>query len=301
MQSFGVKRDYPLIKVMSLLTSKPAGDIALAAPSPQGRMLTLVPWRGLALVGTSQSSTFVQPDDTGVSSAEVDTLIKDANAAFPALRITPDDVRLVHRGLVPAVKGAKGVPDLRMVPDIRDHAGDGAEGAFTVLSAKYSSARGVAERVTTMVARRLGTRVRPSRTATTVLPGAGIADHEALAIEKGRELNLELPITTIRHLIARYAERTPAIIELMHARPELRTPLSATEPTLGAEIVYVIQNEMVMTLADIALRRTPLGSAGHPGDDALRNCARIAAAELAWTAEHVSEEIEKVEGVYKIS
>jgi glycerol-3-phosphate dehydrogenase len=300
MQTFGVKRDYPLVKVMSLLTSKPASDIALAAPSAQGRMLTLVPWRGTALVGTSQSSTFAQPDDTGVSANEVDALIKDANAAFPALRITRDDVRLVHRGLVPAVKGAKGAPDLRMVPDVYDHAADGAEGAFTVLSAKYSSARGVAERVTGLVARRLGTTVRPSRTATTVLPGAGIADHEALAIEKGRELGLELPIATIRHLNARYAERTPALVELMHARPELQAPLSPTEPTMGAEIVYVIQNEMVMTLADIVLRRTPLGSAGHPGDEALRTCARIAGAELDWSAERVSEEIGKVESVYRI-
>ena len=74
MSAFGVKRDYPLLKAMSLLTSKPAADIALAAPASQGRMLTLVPWRGRALVGTSQSQTFAQPSDTGASTAEVETL-----------------------------------------------------------------------------------------------------------------------------------------------------------------------------------------------------------------------------------
>src|SRR3954469_9569249 len=61
MRLFGVDRPFPLLRAMNLLTSKPASDMALAAPAQDGRMLTLVPWRGRALVGTSQSSTFVQP------------------------------------------------------------------------------------------------------------------------------------------------------------------------------------------------------------------------------------------------
>jgi glycerol-3-phosphate dehydrogenase len=300
MSAFGVKRDYPLIKVMSLLTGKPASDIALAAPARHGRMLTLVPWRGRALVGTSQSTSFARPDDTGVSAAEVETLIADANSAFPALKLTAADVRLVHRGLVPAVKGKNGTPDLRMIPQVYDHASEGAAGAFTIASAKYSSARGVAERVTSMVARRLGKRISPSRTATTVLPGAGISDHEALAIERSRAVGLDVPIATIRHLIARYAERAPDVITIMHERPESRASLSSTEPTLGAEILYVIRNEMALRLTDIILRRTGLGNAGHPGDDAITSAARIAAAELQWDADRTAEEIAAVQRFYAI-
>jgi glycerol-3-phosphate dehydrogenase len=301
MTAFGVKREYPLIKVMSLLTNKPASDIALAAPARHGRMLTLVPWRGRALVGTSQSTTFARPDDTGVSAADVDTLVADANSAFPALKLTPGDVRLVHRGLVPAARGKSGAPDLRMIPDVFDHASEGAQGAFTVASAKYSSARGVAERVTGMVARRLGKRVPPSRTGSTVLPGAGISDHEALAIERSRAIGFDVPIATIRHLTARYAERAPDIIALMHERPELRAPLTPSEPTLGAEVVYVIRHEMAMRLTDVVIRRTGLGSSGHPGDDAIRAAARIAAGELQWDAERTAEEIEAVRRFYEIS
>ena len=33
MKMFGVNRDVPLVKAMNLVTSKPASDIALAAPS----------------------------------------------------------------------------------------------------------------------------------------------------------------------------------------------------------------------------------------------------------------------------
>jgi glycerol-3-phosphate dehydrogenase len=300
MASFGVNREYLLLKAMSLLTNRPAGDIALAAPASHGRMLTLVPWRGFALVGTSQSRRFAEPADAGASAAEVQMLVNDANTAFPALKITPADARLVHRGLVPAVKGRTGLPELRMTPEVYDHSADGAPGAFSVAAAKYSSARGVAERVTGMVARRLGKRVRASRSATTVLPGAGIADHEALAIERARALDIDLPMAVIQHLTARYAERAADVISLMHERPDARRTLSPAEPTLAAEVVYVIRNEMAIRLTDIVLRRTAFGVAGHPGDEAISECARIASAELGWNAQRLEEEIASVQSFYAV-
>ena len=300
MTAFGAKRDYPLLKAMSLLTARPAHDMALAAPASHGRMLTAVPWRGFVLVGTSQSQTFATPGDVGASAAEVERLVADANAAFPALKLTASDVRLVHRGLVPAVRGRNGLPELRMIPEVYDHAAEGAQGAFTIAGAKYSSARGVAERVTGLVARRLGKRIPPSRTATTVLPGAGIADHEALAIERCRALHLDLSIATIRHLIRRYAEHAADIITLMHEHPRLEIPLTPDEPTLAAEIVYVIRNEMAVTLADIVLRRTTFGAAGHPGDEAIREAARMAAVELEWDAERTAQEIEDLRRFYLV-
>ena len=300
MALLGVKREYPLLKAMSLLTSKPASDMALAAPASHGRMLTLVPWRGRALVGTSQSQTFARPDDSGASEAEVETLVSDANMAFPALKLSAADVTLVHRGLVPAVPGPAGVPQLRMVPEVYDHVREGAEGAFTVFSAKYSSARGVAENVTRVVAQRLGKRVKISRTSTTVLPGAGIADHEALAIETARALGLELPIAAIQHLIVRYAERAADVIKLMHELPDRRTPLSPSTPTTGAEVVYVIRKEMALKLTDVLLRRTSVGALGHPGDEAVHECARIAALELGWDAARTADEVSAMNLFYAI-
>jgi glycerol-3-phosphate dehydrogenase len=88
---------------------------------------------------------------------------------------------------------------------------------MTVIGVKYTTARRVAQTVTERIAKRLGKRLAPSRTATTVLPGAGIADHEALAIETARACALELPVATIRHLIALYAERTADIVRLLQA------------------------------------------------------------------------------------
>ena len=300
MKSFGVGRTLPLLKAMNLVTTKPASDIALVAASPAGRMLTLVPWRGRALVGTSQSATLVQPGDTSITTAELDAFVADVNHAFPALRLAASDVTLVHRGVVPAAEGGKGVPELRRSPAILDHAGEGAPGAFTVIGVKYTTARRIAERTVDLAARRLGKRVAPSRTATTVLPGAGIADHEALAIETDREVGLDLPMAGIRHLIGRYAERTADIVRLMHERPDLREPLTPGSSTVAAEVVYTIRNEMAVRLSDIVIRRTGLGASARPDDETIRAAAKIAAAELQWDADRMAGEVAAVQQFYAL-
>ena len=298
MAMFGVRRPFPLVKAMNLVTSKRASDMALGAPGPTGRMLTLVPWRGRAIVGTSQSAALVEPGDTSVSPEEIEALIADANYAFPALHLSRADVTLVHRGVVPAAVRADRLPDLKPAPDVLDHASEGAEGALTVAGVKYTTARGVAQRVTDAVAARLGRRVRPSRTSTTTLPGAGIADHEALAIETARDRGIDVPLPHIHHLIRLYAEAAADIVRLMGDRDDLRAPLSAGVETLGAEVVHVIHTEMAVTLADIVVRRTGLGSAGEPPFDAVEACARLAGAELGWDQARMAEEIAAVQRVY---
>jgi glycerol-3-phosphate dehydrogenase len=299
MDLFGVGRTFPLLKAMNLVTSRPAHDIALAAPTASGRMLTLVPWRGHAIVGTSHSERFLQSLDASVSSAEVATFVEEANSAFPALHLSPADVTLVHRGLLPAI-AARGGVDLLAAHRIIDHTTAGAPGAITVVGVKYVTARGVAERAIDAVVRRLGARVRRSRTASTVLPGAGIADHEGVAIETARALRLDIPLATLTRLSNRYSDAAGAIVRLMAERPEWREPVSASVATLGAEVVHVIRNEMAVRLSDIVLRRTGLGAAGHPGEDAIAGCARIAAAELGWSADRQREETAAAEQAYAI-
>jgi glycerol-3-phosphate dehydrogenase len=299
MRLFGAARSFPLVKAMNLVTSKAASDMAVAAAAPDGRMLTLVPWRGRALVGTSQSPRFVEPGDVTVSAGEIEAFVADANHAFPALTLSPADVTMVHRGVVPAIAGRKGVATLKPSAEILDHAADGADGALTVIGVKYTTARGVAERTTRVVARRLRRRLPASRTDIVPLPGAGIADHEALAIETARGLRLEVPLPVIRHLIRLYAETAADVIRVMHERADLRAPVSARADTIGAEIVHVIRQEMAVRLTDMVVRRTGMGSAGPPPADAIDRSAQIAASELGWDDERVQEEIAGVRQFYE--
>ena len=300
MHMLGVERPFPLLKAMNLVTSKRASEIALAAPALDGRVLTLVPWRGRAVVGTSQTATLVQPGDTAVTTQEVDALVAQANQAFPALTLTRDDVTLVHRGIVPATTDSRGRVELLSATRILDHQSEGANGALTVVGAKYTTARGTASDVVTRIGRTLGRRIHRSRSESMILPGAGIADHEALVIETARAVGIELPPPVIGHLIGKYAEQAALVVRLMGTDARLREPLTADGLSVAAEVTYAIRHEMALRLSDIVIRRLGLGAAGHPGPAVVRSAALVAASELGWDPSSVSAEIADVDRFYEL-
>jgi glycerol-3-phosphate dehydrogenase len=300
MRMFGVERRVPLIAAMNLVTTRPAKEIALAAPTRAGRMLTLVPWRGRWIAGTSQSDRLATADEQQATAAEVDRFVVEVNEAFPALKLTRADIALVHRGLVPAVV-EKGTPQLLTAPAILDHVHDKVPGALTVIGVKYTTARAVAERSVNVAGRLLGRQLQRSLSATAVLPGAGIADHEGLAIETARKAHIDLPSAALQRLSTLYAERCVDVIRIASGRPELAAPLTAGTSAIGAEVLHVIRQEMALRLTDIVIRRTGFGAAGPPEREALSACARIAAAELKWADERMLEEIAAVDRFYELS
>ena len=301
LQTFGVGRPTPLVKAMNLVTAKPAADLALAAPGSDGRMLTLVPWRGRAIIGTSQSARPADPHDRAVRAAEVGALIAQANHAFPALRLTPEDVTLVHRGLVPGVAHADGHVDYLSAAAVLDHSSEGPAHLITIVGTKYTTARAVAERAVTLATKKLQKRGRPPRTAAMVLPGAGMADHEALAIEMQRRLGFELPAVVLRHLVGRYAEAAADIVALAAVDENLALPLTPGLPSIGAEVVHAIRSESALRLSDVVMRRTTLGAAGHPGKEAITAAAALAARDLGWDEARRAKEVADVESYFAIN
>lgn len=296
---FGGKRPMPLLGAMNLVTSIAPKEVALAAPTRAGQMLTLVPWKGHSIVGTAHSET-LSTTHSGASAAEIDSFIREANEAFPALGLSREHITLVHWGRVPAAVSPGKPPNLLGTGAISDHAKDGMPGALTVVGVKYTTARAVAQRAVDTASASLGRRVRASRTATTILPGAGLADHEGLAIETARRNGLSLSAAVFQRIGALYAERSAEIIHLMATRPDLCRSLGTHPAATAAEIVHVIKEEMAVHLTDIVLRRTALGAAGHPGRDVVDACATVAASALGWTDETKAEEIAELEEVYRI-
>jgi glycerol-3-phosphate dehydrogenase len=144
----------------------------------------------------------------------------------------------------------------------------------------------------------LNASTRRTDTDSAILPGAGISDHEALTIETARAVGLELAPPIIKHLNAIYGDRSAAIVRLMAERSDWRMPLVPGRPNVGAEVVHAIRMEMACTLADITIRRSELGSMGHPGEELVAACARIAAEELGWNPAEVTQQIAQVNEFY---
>src|SRR5204863_7795753 len=176
-----------------------------------------------------------------------------------------------------------------------DHAARGVEGLLTVSGAKYTTARAVAERVTTRVMAKLQQTPVRSRTASTPLPGGSIRDVGLVIADARREHDEGLPSDTIPHLIAAYGSRYRDVIELAADRPDWRTRIAHDSPVIGAELVLAARKEMAPTLADIVVRRTPLGALGYPGDGPVARAAAIVGGELKWPDGRRRDEIAAVQ------
>jgi len=289
-QRFGVTGAPPLVRAMNLLIDGQAKDIALAAPSANGRMLTAVPWAGGVLVGTYQPDGAVTADDAAPLGPVVDAFLADIQSAFPGLGATRAAVRFVHHGLVPAQASAKGL-DLLSEPQWLVH--NELPGLFSLVGVKYTTARLAAERAVDAVARLAGRAFRPCRTAVTVLPHADIADSDGILQETSRALGVTLEKTIHAHLAGWYGTEGPAVLRCAHAEGALAR-LSPSSPVIEGEVIYAAREAAAVCLEDVVFRRTPLGSAGHPGEPALARAADLMTREFGWPDERRDEELARV-------
>ena len=297
LKPLGISTGIPMLKAMNLVTRRDAGDEALGGRSPSGRNLFLVPWRERALFGTWESDRACDPADTTVAEADDAAFLNELNQSFPALDLSLADVTLIHHGVVPAVTHGDRVT-LQGQGQVRDHVSEGVEGCVSVVGAKYTTARAVAQRVTDRLLAKLQRPPAACRTATTPLPGGSIRDVGLTIAEARREHDQGLPSDTIPHLIAAYGSRYRDVLDIASDRPEWRARVAKDSPVIGAELIQAVRSEMAITLADAVIRRTPLGALGDPGDDALTRAAEIVGGELRWSDERRREEIAHVKRFY---
>ena len=294
----GAPTRIPMMKAMNLVTSRAAGEAALGGRSRSGRHLFLVPWRRRALFGTWESERPCEASATLVADKEIAAFIDDLNYAFPSIHLTLGDVDLVHRGVVPAALGSDGRATLEGGEQVRDHADDGLDGLITVAGTKYTTARAVAERITDRVFAKLKRGAVACRTATTPLPGGRNRDGALPVSHERGDREPGVSSETIAHLFAAYGSRYGDVLDLAINRPDWRSPIAGDVPVIGAQLAWAVRQEMSVTLCDAAVRRTPLGAVGFPGEAAAARAAEIVGAELGWSLDRKREEIEAFRRFY---
>jgi glycerol-3-phosphate dehydrogenase len=294
--AFGVAGAPPLLRAMNVLVDRPAGETGVASPGMSGRMLTAVPWRGFVLAGTHQSRDVVPPSETAPPAAHLDEMIADVNAAFPGLEIGWPDVRLVHYGLTPAIVH-RGVAELMPESMVRSHAGEGRPGLLSVVGVKFTTARWTAETAVDLVCAELSRTAPRSRTAETALPFAVLPSKLAELVDTLTLRYRHVTPEAIGHVVSWYGDEAEAVLTFASERGLVDT-LGPTVPVLSGEIAYAAVHSQARHLADAVLRRTALGSTGHPGTAALARAAAVVAELLSWSAERTASEIALVERRY---
>jgi len=184
----------PLRAVNLVLRRAITRDLAIGVRA-RGRYLFAVPWRDRTILGTAYGPAATP------ARALASEFLADAARAFSWAGLEASDVALVHQGVVPGTGRGKGLLSRSRLID-HDHA-DGVPGLLTVVAAKYTTARAVAEQAVDVIEQKLERPHVPSRTAVTPLPQAHLLegplrDRARTAVQK--EMALSLGDAVLRRL-----------------------------------------------------------------------------------------------------
>lgn len=279
---------FHLSKAMNLVTRPVVSDVALGVTSARhGRFFCLIPWRNACLIGTSHAPYEGEPDGFEAREEDVAELLADVNDAYPEARLGRDDVRLIHRGLLPRTPGS---PNGSVTLLKTYHLDDSIQGLLSIVGVKYTTARDVAEKAVDRALAILGRELHPSRSRFEPLVGGDIPSFRGFM----ESLPYSLSPQVREHLALNYGTRYRKVTAAGGLEP-----VCEGAPVLDCEVRHVVREEMALDLPSVVLRRTDLGTAGHPGRPCLEAVARIVQSELSWSDVRRETELEAVEAFYR--
>lgn len=273
-----------------IITEQKTNDgSVVASMTPKGKHFFLIPWRGHTLIGTTDKEYVGSPDDYHVTRESIMELIDDVNSTFGEGFVKFEDVKHTYGGLRPLVEEqTEGTYESSRKYEIFDNASEGLDGLITVEGGKYTTSRGLAQKVVDLVRDKTDKPMNLVITDRRYLYGCEIRDITAF-IEKIRKKHPQVPGHTLEYLGRHYGTEYGKILEIIREDKEYAEVVSPDGEIL-AEVVFAIRNEMARSLSDIVLRRTGIATLGSPGDAVLRKVAAVAARELGWDDARMEQE-----------
>ncbi|NOY60518.1 MAG: glycerol-3-phosphate dehydrogenase/oxidase [Calditrichaeota bacterium] len=265
------------------------------------RLLFIVPWRNVSLVGTAHTPFTGDAEKYKVTEEEIEKFLREVNSALIGADIRREDVTFQYAGLLPlaGVHPESGDVQLEKHFKIYDHENEGVPGLVSVVSVKYTTARDVAEKAVKLLLNKLAQKAPRSHSDSIKIWGGEIEEWEKFILQ---EMNADVGGVgkeSLRHLLQNYGNGYKQVLQFAESGPSLKKTLSPNTPILKAEIAYGVEEEMAQKLSDVVLRRTELGSAWQPSRQELEACAGLMAKPLGWSRLRIEKEIQEVEEIYR--
>jgi len=259
----------------------------------RGHVFSL-PWRGHSLIGITDTEFFGDPDDLTVTRKDIEDLLARINRFFPGVQLAVQDVRYCYAGLRPIVdQDVEIVYDASRRYEIYDHEKDeGIRGMITVVGGKYTTSRHLAEQVVSVVMKKLKRPDPGCRTGRLPIYGGDIQDLPAYMEDATQRNPFGLPPATCEHLIRTYGTAYEELFPNLEVSPEAGQPICDGHLDIQAQIDRAVEREMCLTLSDLLLRRTGIGTLGDPGQECARRCAEKMGELLAWSPDRTDKEFE---------
>jgi glycerol-3-phosphate dehydrogenase len=251
----GVKHRLRLSKGSHILlpVNAVAGNDALLIPkTDDGRVVFAIPWLGRLLVGTTDEETTLQ-DEMAVKEEEAEYLLKQLNRYLDR-PLNKTHIVSGFAGMRPLVAS---VNSRRTKELIRDHEVEveSSSGLISVLGGKWTTFRAMAEDAIDTVMQFLAMPAVPCITSNHRLTGS-----EDWSPNFWTELVREYGISkeTARRLSHKFGAAAKKVLDLTKDNPRLKEPIVEGFPSVLAEVVYGVREEMATSIEDILARRTGL-------------------------------------------
>ncbi len=285
-------------KGIHLIVRSLAGDEALAIKTRKGRHFFVLPWRGHTILGTTDEIFHAEPDQLSVTQQDIDAFLEVINVGLPGLNLTRADVLHAYAGLRPLVdeqadsEGSKSESyKASRAAEVVDHRlTDGLRGMMSTVGGKWTTSRALAERAVDQALVKLARPPVASQTHCTPLYGGEIGRYRSFvdrACRRHHTLSPELVANLCRYHGSR-------LDDVLGASEDAGVPVHAGRTEVIGQVRHAARHEMAWHLEDVIMRRTGIGTLGHPGDAVLVRCAQVMQEELGWDDARVQEELQRV-------
>lgn len=288
-----------------IVNRKPHNDYTLAALLKTkdvdaildrgGRHLFIVPWldRDITMLGVWHMVWPGTKDHLFVTEEDLQGFINEVNEAYPEMNITMDDVSMVNTGLTlfgettPGSKRMSFGKRSLLIDHSKTHSLDGL---ITLIGVRATVARDMAEKTIDLIGNKLGKKVFKSQTEFIPLYGGKIGIFDEYLNHAIKEDGQLISPKLMKALVHNYGTRYKEVLKYATSDKSLAEPLG-NSTVLKAEVLHAIKDEMAVNLSDVVFRRTDLGTAGNPGEEVLKACARLVAKELNWDDNKYNDEL----------
>jgi len=265
------------------------GDRAVVLPETEdGRVMFIVPWRGMALLGTTDTPYAGPPGDAVAEDEDIDYLLRHLHSYLDVPEVEPYAAFAGVRALVDDGESTAKASRSHQIVDL-------APGYVQVIGGKLTAHRPIAADAIDRIAQHLGID-RPSTTADELLIGAGL-DSRVQETLTGALAPLGLDENYACELVRRYGTEASKVVDLLTERTDLRETVGRNLFTL-AEVVAATRFEAADSIADVALRRTHLSwvTRDH-GRASAGRVASVMAEELGWSDSQTNKSLSDFEAV----
>jgi glycerol-3-phosphate dehydrogenase len=277
-------------------------DHAVYLSTQDDRMVFVIPWREFSLVGTTDGDFEDSPDRVWATRDDVAYLLAETRRVLTDPRVTEANVVYTYAGVRPLTYEA-GSAGKRASAVSRQHrviAEGPDEGFLSITGTKLTCFRSLAQHVGDEVVRRLG-KGGPSRSAWRALDGS---DEEAGAAEVRTMLDVTEAVRAsglepgqVASLLATYGRRASAVLDLARRLPGGTERLCKSAPDVVAQLHWALETELTVSLQDLLLRRTGIGTGPCLGLDCAAAIAQRMGALLGWSARRTDAELDAYHAV----